>query len=49
MAQLVFPSAQVHGELASTGRIDAAVAQRYFAGPHGRGSAAVGYIHRDVG
>jgi len=51
MAQLVFPSAQVHGELASTGRIDAAVAQRYFAGPHGRGStlgdAATSFVFAD--
>jgi len=38
MAQLVFPSAQVHGDLAAVGRIDAAAAQHYFAGPHGRGS-----------
>jgi len=38
MAQLVFPSAQVHGELAAVGRMDAAAVKRYFAGPHGRGS-----------
>jgi pimeloyl-ACP methyl ester carboxylesterase len=38
MAQLVFPSAQVHGDVAAVGRMDPAAAKRYFAGPHGRGS-----------
>ena len=38
MAQLVFPSAQVHGDLAAVARSDAAAAKRYFAGAHGRGS-----------
>jgi pimeloyl-ACP methyl ester carboxylesterase len=51
MAQLVFPSAQVHGDLAAVGRSDAAAVRLYFLRAHGRGSilgdAATSFLFAD--